>query len=102
MVQAAKKKNVRTENDHFEFKTRGSTIMKPENQRLQKFNLLNFKKVETKLELQFMLQEIHSLIAEKMTSLGISVEEKSEDWFLILKTVISDKLNSISMCYEPI
>ena len=59
LAQSAKKKNVRNDDQHFEFKTRKAAIMKPENQRLKKFNLVNFRKVETRLELQFMLQELH-------------------------------------------
>ena len=86
LAQVAKKKNVRDqENTHFEFKTRGSSVLKPENQRLQRFNLANFKKVETCMELQFMIQEMQSLVLEKMNSLGLSREEKATQVARLLK-----------------
>ena len=86
LAKSAKKKNVRdVETNFFTFETRGSQVLKPEDQRLKKFTLQNLKNVQNQGELRFMIQEVNNLLSEKMKALNMSPEEKSEEVARMLK-----------------
>ena len=80
LAKSARKKNTKNlKAKTFEITTRASRVLKPEDQRLKKFNLQNLKKVENQKELRFMMQEAGLLFMDKMTDLNLSMDQKCSE-----------------------